>query len=385
GWVALRLAGDFGHPAARLSGPHPELESSRPRRAKPFSNGHLAIGLGKEFCTTRGISLIERIANGNFLSREELVGFADVCRCRNGNSNVRVQTAYAATRFTAFLNYVFWISEPILVRASDAKDRAQLNDELRQFKRRVLATQPVMQGPSEAAESLRGRYGLDPDQRALLLCAIQPGSPENPWGLGVQHRNQAILATAFRFGLRTGEILSLKVRDFKQSMSPATLTIHRRHDDPEDPRRDQPVAKTLGRLLEVDEDYRRILSDWITEHRADRQRYPDARRHPFMFVNQRGQPLGKGGFRKIYLAMRHRHPSLGPIVNHILRHDWNERWEELSEQHGWDREAAGKDQKYAMGWSSISKMPARYGKRVIQKRSNARISLMQQRATSGER
>jgi hypothetical protein len=83
------------------------------------------------------------------------------------------------------------------------------------------------------------------------------------------------------------------------------------------------------------------------------------------------------------LALRERHPSLGGLVNHMLRHDWNERWVEMGGECGWDPTEAEKDQKYAMGWSTISKMPNLYGNRAIRKRSNARVLAMQRRATEG--
>ncbi|WP_343897229.1 site-specific integrase, partial [Craurococcus roseus] len=135
----------------------------------------------------------------------------------------------------------------------------------------------------------------------------------------MQRRTHAILTTAHRFGLRSGETLGLKTRDFRQSDDPATLTVHRRHDDPEDPRADQPVAKTLPRVLEFEDDHRGILALWIMEHRSDRERFSHARRHPFLFVNRTGRPLGNRGYEKIYAALRGRHPSLGPLVNHGKR------------------------------------------------------------------
>jgi hypothetical protein len=40
-----------------------------------------------------------------------------------------------------------------------------------------------------------GKFGLEPEQRTLLLHAITPGSAANPWGLAMQHRNHAIVLT----------------------------------------------------------------------------------------------------------------------------------------------------------------------------------------------
>ena len=341
------------------------------------------IALGREFVETRSIDLVERAAKGTFLSHDELTAFAKKCRTRRDGSGA-VTTAVAAEHYRAFLDYLRWVSEPIIARVSDDARRAALLHAAERFRMRTLAATPHAQGPAGSRACVQDRYGLDPEQRALLRRAITPCSPENPWGDSVQHRNHAILTTLLRLGPRTGEMLGLKVRDFRQVEDPATLTIHRRHDDPDDPRADQPVAKTLPRVLQLEEDHRAILDSWVSQHRSDRRRFPHARTHPFLFVNREGRPLGKGGYQKIFKTLRMRHPELEGLVSHMLRHDWNERWTEMAEEKRWDPGEAGKDQRYAMGWSNISKMPGWYSKRAIRKRANKRVSTMQRRALGDE-
>ena len=277
----LTEGGAYGLPDSEVT--RYTLAALRPRNAvATMRRKLLAIALGKCFCDSRGIDLVERAAKGTFLTRAELISLADACRRTRGDGRA-VHATHAANRFNAFLDFALWEAEPVIARVSDAADRARLIDDQRQFRARAAAARPAVQGPAGAVPTVRERFGLNPEQRDLLLRAIEPGSPENPWGQGMQHRNRAIVATAYRFGLRTGEMLGLKTRDLKQSGSPATLTIHRRQDDPEDPRTDQPVAKTHGRVLEVEESHRKILSEWILEHRKDRERFPAARRHPFLW------------------------------------------------------------------------------------------------------
>ncbi|WP_233161150.1 hypothetical protein, partial [Aquitalea sp. ASV11] len=80
-----------------------------------------------------------------------------------------------------------------------------------------------------------------------------------------------MLQLEFELGPRGGEVLGLKTRDVDFSVEPASLTIHRRHDDPEEPRTPAPATKTFGRLLLLDTKLRDLLDEWITRHRANRQ------------------------------------------------------------------------------------------------------------------
>ncbi|HEV7338580.1 MAG TPA: site-specific integrase [Bosea sp. (in: a-proteobacteria)] len=337
----------------------------------------VGIAYGLAFCEARGIDLVERAAAGVYLTWDELSALADSCReAHRGGSFVL--SATAALRFNAFIPFFLWRTETVLARANaDNRRLAILGRE--QFEARVRSTAPKANhntGPSPGE-----LLGLTQRQRELFWRVITAGDPSNPFRPDLQFRNQAILATAYRLGLRAGELLALKARDLRLADDPATVTIHRRHNDPEDPRKPQPVAKTRARVLELDVELRDTLTDWIVKHRANRNRFPAARKHPFVFVNHRGEPLSDRGLRKVYERLRACSPELSGLIGHVLRHDWNDRWVELAAAEGWDHSEAEQDQKYAMGWSLTSKMPERYGRRAIRNRANSRILRLQEKAT----
>lgn len=257
----LVRGGPRGRPDAEVT--RYTLASLRPRNAVNTMKRKLqGIALGLGFLESRGIDPVERAAKGQFFGRDELTAFADACRLRRDGQGA-VKTEVAAERYRAFIDYYRWIWEPVVARVGDDARRTQLSSSSERFERRVSAAVPHAQGPAEGDARVRDRHGLEPAQRELFLRAIVPGSPENPWGPHVQHRNHAILITCYNHGPRTGEMLALKAADFRQSGGTATLTYHRRHDDPEDPRADQPVAKTLPRVLELEEDHRKILALWV--------------------------------------------------------------------------------------------------------------------------
>lgn len=72
---------------------------------------------------------------------------------------------------------------------------------------------------------------------------------------GAAIRNAVMLEILYETGMRVGELLSLKLKDFTPARGGdhATLVIRRNHDDPFDRRLRRPVAKTLGRHIGITE------------------------------------------------------------------------------------------------------------------------------------
>ena len=175
-------------------------------------------------------------------------------------------------------------------------------------------------------------------------------------------------------------MLSLKVRDLNLTSLPPSVTFHRRHDDPEDPRARQPVLKTKPRVLYITNELADALEDWIKTYRADRTRFSASRRHPFLLVNKDGEPLGQRGYQRIFEKLRTQFPELEGIKSHSLRHDWNDRWVEMQGNSSNAGDGTLREQCYAMGWSDRSSMPARYSRRAVADSANNRILKMNSRA-----
>ncbi|UJB31360.1 tyrosine-type recombinase/integrase [Chromobacterium sp. Beijing] len=342
---------------------------SRGLAANTICQRLMALALFYQFLAEHGIELEERASKRQFLTQEELVGLSDYCRQSHAASKQAVVTpSFALLRYTVAIDYFCWVAEPIIARIVDDARRDAAYGALQSFLKitRSIAPRRVLV-QSE-------RLGLLPEQRTLFLRVIQPGSPENPFRPELQFRNYVMLLLEFQLGPRGGEVLGLKTFDVDFSESPATLTIHRRHDDRDDPRATPAATKTYGRLLAIGDHLRDVLDVWLSkEHRGNKARYPAAAKHPYLFVNYRGEPLSIRGFRKIIETLRRRHPTLGGLCHHILRHDWNDRWVDAAEEEGWDSNISLRDQKYAMGWSDNSSMPLRYAKRAIRNSTNKKI------------
>ncbi|MEC5216163.1 integrase [Actimicrobium sp. GrIS 1.19] len=333
------------------------------------------LALAFRFFEERHIDLVERAAKQQFLSLEELVALSERCRLTQDGLAV-VTPSYAAHRYATCIKFIEWTSEPVLARIDNDRRRYAANEELKRFLKRAKSISPRYRGHQS---KLPGeRLGFTPEQRAFFLECIKPGAVNNPFGKKLQQRNYAMFLLAFALGPRAGEILGLKVRDIDFQARPASLTVHRRHDDPEDPRKNPPNSKTLGRLMAMDNELRDALDVWISEHRSNKQEFPAARKHPYIFTNYRGEPLGNRGHRRIIEKLRDRHPIFKDVCQHILRHDFNERWVENTADA--DHEISERDQKYQNGWCPTSSMPAVYAKRAIRKSANRRSMELQRKA-----
>ena len=117
--------------------------------------------------------------------------------------------------------------------------------------------------------------GLSASEVTRLLAIIDLQNPRNAWARGIsdeanaiRKRNQVIVILMLAFGPRRGDVLKLQTGDVKTHGSEPTLWVVRRPDDPKDPRKFEPNAKTQERMLPLDAYVARILDDYISDYRT---------------------------------------------------------------------------------------------------------------------
>lgn len=273
----------------------------------------------------------------------------------------------------SFLNYVSFSHVARLEPSSDLRNEYQ--------KRREF----ILDVLHERARSfyvkpttVRAREGLSGDARAALLSVIESGAPGNPWQPKVRRRNELIVRLMYELGLRRGEILCLRVSDVKVTPDSGVLTIVRRPQDPIDPRQPKPQVKTLGRELPLASGLRDLFLSYLSERRM----LSGARKHPFLFVSSaNGSPLSYWNLTTVFRSLRKCDGVPSDITAHVLRHDWNERFSEMSDAASPLRSAAdaAKEERlraYLMGWATTS-TAANYTKRWARESANRRILEMQ--------
>ncbi|MCR9175293.1 MAG: site-specific integrase [Alphaproteobacteria bacterium] len=418
------LIGDDGLPDPHLT--HYAIASLRQNvgTAKSIEHHLRALLLLRVWEKFEGIDAVERCQSFEFLSASELIRLKDHLmiplrrhrKMLDGSvaaqigERPRISRSTAQSRYDAISRFLFWLGDDALSRISSF-DSPKLNAakaSQQAFRSRVKANRRM--GATNNPVS-KPRYGLLEHQRKKLLEVIHPDSLENPFQSVHRHRNYALILMYFEFGMRLGELLSLRVvgpqkpgggryppsvdltgqfaKEYGAATNQPSIWITRFHDDPEDPRKNQPVVKTLSRLLYFKEggQAHSAVQEWVQKHRKDETRYPGAKRSPFLFVSRRAkpdlrgrlvaQPLSLRRTDELFERIRERHPELKDLCAHVLRHDWNDRLNEFSEANGISADEIARDQKYQMGWSPTSTMPDRYGRRSIQKLANERSLSLQ--------
>ncbi len=221
------------------------------------------------------------------------------------------------------------------------------------------------------------REGLSDRQVQELLRVTDPSSTDNPWrDEHARYRNALLVRWLLNLGLRIGEALGVRNSDIDSRLG--EVTIHRRADDPGDPRRNQPQTKTRARVLQLQKDLLAQTNAYILDHRSG---LPKSKTHGFLFAASRsGKPLTVAAAEKVFEVLRIACPDLPKELSpHLLRHTWNDMF---SRQMDEARVASAEEQKYRsylMGWSPISDHAAVYTRRHIRRRAREASLAMQEK------
>ena len=188
---------------------------------------------------------------------------------------------------------------------------------------------------------------------------------------GPRFRNVVALRILYDTGMRIGELLSLRYGDFEIATGgeSAYLTIKRRHDDLNDDRESQPVAKTLPRKVPINKGLEKQLSAYL-KWREQVPRSGFDNDSPLLVIHQGRSRQGKGmtqqGFYSSMAQMIKKFPALKGVHPHLLRHDWNYRFSRECEAKGLNETEERNIREFLMGWVEGSEMSALYNRRHIQ-------------------
>jgi integrase len=156
----------------------------------------------------------------------------------------------------------------------------------------------------------------------------------------VKFRNYICAMIMLMYGLRMGELLSLRVQDIVFG-SISELRVVRRPVDPYDARRPPPRVKRLARQLPLDNDvFARELSEYIEIHREAMMDNGDVDDHDYLIVSDEGEPLHLNTlgqyFRQLRIAFC---DSLPPnLTSKMLRHTFSMSLERRLREAGFDEE-----------------------------------------------
>lgn len=292
-----------------------KLRTSHTQSAISNSLGHL-IHL-KLWERINGRDLISEFEQGNLLNDEDIYSIRDHCTLdtkslkkwlKNSEKNVvrfasastasvtpiqKVSNDHAANRMAQIAAYLDFSARTIF--KTKLIDEMVSND-IESMKKLLLANKPKgSRGKGLTADP--NTKAPPPAAFARILSIVKESSPDNPFkGEDIKFRNAIIFEVMDATGMRAGEILALQIQDI--DFQKGSISVVRRHDAIEDPRRKQPVAKTNERVIPVNKTVTDRLREYIMGQRAV---IPAARKHPYVFVTHKhGKYHGRAGSNFTY-------------------------------------------------------------------------------------
>jgi integrase len=324
-----------------------------------------------EWADKHGIDLDERFTSRVLLTSAEVSSLGDFLS-RNRTSPTQPMNAIKFNaRCKQITTYLEWLAHQLIHNS---------NTEIGQSITRMLNALSTLLIPvgskHQRNREMLSKHLSDEASESLFGLFQNPAAHvDRPANLGAAVRNALMLEILYETGMRLGEVLSLKLKDFTPARGGdhAILSIHRNHDDPLDRRLRQPVAKTLGRIVPITEQLSEKIQDYLQNERAN---VPNAefRDENFIFINHRpnkrqGQPLESSAFHNAIGLLRKKYPALRDLHPHLLRHDWNYRFSKEAEKRGLNETQEASERCYLMGWAPDSEMANLYNFRHIMESS----------------
>lgn len=282
----------------------------------------------------------------------------------------------AANRIRGITDYLSWLAKTQLLKFPAGNPAFLALEAKRQM---VVEAFKARIPESGSRNVLDARMGLSSGAAARLLTVIARNSPENPWsGEFARCRNELIFRWLYAFGLRRGELLNVKVSDI--DFRKETITVVRRADALEDPRRQQPTVKTRDRVLPIPPDLCRLTHEYVMNAR---RRWAGARKHEYLFVaDKTGAPMSLSALNKCFAFLRSRIPDLPDDLSpHVLRHTWNDNFSALMDRNKTADSDEQKMRSVLMGWSETSGTAIKYTRRHVRQKANHASLLMQSEMT----
>lgn len=233
-----------------------------------------------------------------------------------------VGDSHAYNRITVFAKFLYFCA---VTMCRGRPNAGELNVRAKEMRRLLLAQRPKGKGNKSGLSVHPSPQHFDD-----FMAVVAEDSPDNPFrSPKIRLRNYSMFETFFETGIRSGEMLSLYIGDvtYDDKGDPIVRIIDRR-DDPNDPRPNPPQVKTLERDVPISQELYDKIQQYIT---SVRYHTPNARKHPFLFVNHRGgkfqgAPMSDKNFQhEVGRAVAVRPDRFKDIRRHGFRHNFNVR------------------------------------------------------------
>lgn len=296
------------------------------------------------FINNEAIDLDKRILQGKLLHLHEIESLCDLCKLyvkditptikkttspkvptlaslekfRLNTNNKPINTVSSGTtgnRIRTIKDFLLWRADTHITTLDEHDAVFSILSE----SKKIINTNMSSRIPkSSHGSQVNAPEGLSQEEIALLFATINRNSETNPWkNTFTKMRNELLILWLYQFGVRKGELLSLKVSDI--DFKTQTFKLLRRADDPQDSRRNQPVLKTRERKIAIPQKVLALTRDYVINHRSF---LPEAKKHEFLFVaSKSGLAMSLDSVNKIFSKLKETYPDgFKRLSPHILRH-----------------------------------------------------------------
>jgi integrase len=324
---------------------------------------------------SRNIDLATCFHSRKFLSAIQIDDLSDFLRASKLGSKGSVISSPKYNTYVAYAaGYIRWLAQEVI---TDSNTR-NVRDAVEKQNNMLLKKKRRKAGSKSARDRRVVTTKLPSQSRNKLLDLFdQPfDSLRKPQDRGSRLRNVVMLRVLYETGMRSGELLSLKLKNFIEAGGDdsAYLDIDRNHHDAIDTRLHQPVAKTLGRRVPISRSLEEQLTEYRNNWRAEIPRVGFSDEDYIFIVHRGGHSQGKAlpktAFSSGLANLKQIFNSLMPIYPHLLRHDWNYRFSKQADYEGMSLEEERTLREQLMGWAPDSAMSRRYNLRHIEKKSH---------------
>lgn len=198
--------------------------------------------------------------------------------------------------------------------------------------------------------------GLDGREIDFLLTIL---NPDNKQAFGrdpaVKYRNYILTSIMLYYGLRPGELLSLRVEDITIGAI-SSIRVERRQPDPQDTRKPRPQIKRNGRILPIeDPNFAKSIDIYITEWR-DVLEEKSEQESDYLILSDDGEPLSQSSITQFFQLLRKKYSNDLPshLTAKALRHSFSSQMERTLRYSGMDEDKRKQALAYLRGDSSLS-------------------------------
>lgn len=225
---------------------------------------------------------------------------------------------------------------------------------------------------SAPPKNVTKQKGLSLTQAKFLVNCLNPES-EKRFGLNsaVNFRNYILVMIMLNYGLRPGEVLSLKVEDIEFGAI-SCIKVVRRPSDVSDTRRPRPKIKRNGRVMPIDDTvFAKHLDEYIM-HWRDVLEANAEQESDYLILNDEGRPLSQPSIVQFFQILRSRFPDDLPpnLTAKSLRHTFSSNMEKVLREVGMDEQRRTEALADLRGDSCLSSQEI-YIAQEIQEQANA--------------